>query len=70
MAIEIEALENFGRSTATGICSGTVIVRFDGPIETMHINVLFKDRGSREKNKAAAVARAKRLAFRFQGHEQ
>jgi hypothetical protein len=40
VALEIGALENFSRVAVAGIRSGAVIVRFDGPIETMHINVL------------------------------
>jgi hypothetical protein len=65
MAIEIEVADQIGMSAVTGVLQGTVIVRFDGPIETMQITVLFKDCGSRKANSAAAIAAAKRLAFRL-----
>jgi hypothetical protein len=65
MPIEIDVATNFSSSHVTGFLSGTVIVRFDGPIETMHINVLFADRHNRPANEAAAKAAAKHLALRL-----
>ena len=65
MAIEIDVADQIGMSAVAGVLQGTVIVRFDGPIETMRLTVLFKDCGSREANNAAAVAAAKQLAFRL-----
>jgi hypothetical protein len=65
MAIEIDVADEIGSSAVSGVLLATVIVRFDGPIETMHITVLFKDCGSREANNAAAIAAAKQLAFRL-----
>jgi hypothetical protein len=65
MAIEIDVVKHFGQSDVGGVLSGTVIVRFDGPIETMHINVLFKEQDSWEKNEVAAISAAKSLAFRL-----
>jgi hypothetical protein len=38
MAIEIEVTDNFGQSQVDRVLSASVIVRFDGPIETMRIN--------------------------------
>jgi len=46
-----------------------MVVRFDSPIENMHINVLFNDQGSREANKAEVISAAKRLALRL-AHEK
>jgi hypothetical protein len=65
MAIEIEVADQIGMSAVSGVLQATVIVRFDGPNETMQITVLFEDCGSREANNAAAIAAAKRLAFRL-----
>ena len=65
MEIEIDVAEHFGRLAVEGVLAGTVIVRFGNPIETMHVNVLFKDQGDRVANEAAAISAAKQLAFRF-----
>ena len=65
MAIDIDVADQIGMSATAGVLHGTVIVRFDGPIETMQVSVLFKDCGNREANNAAAVAAAKQLAFRL-----
>jgi hypothetical protein len=65
MAIEIDVVPGFGSSHLPGILSGTVIVRFDGPIETMQINVLFAQQPDQAANEAKAIAMAKQLAFRF-----
>jgi hypothetical protein len=65
MAIEIEVAYNFGKSQVDGVLLATVIVRFDGPIETMHINVLIRDRHVPADNRAEAISMAKQLAVRL-----
>lgn len=65
MAIEIEVAPYFSSSEVTGVLLGTVVVRFDGPIETMHITVLFSDCHDQAANEAEAKAKAKRLALRL-----
>jgi hypothetical protein len=69
MAIEIEVSDQIGSSAVHGILLGTMVVRFDSPIENMHINALFNDQGSREANKAEVISAAKRLALRL-AHEK
>jgi hypothetical protein len=65
VAIEIDVADEIGISGVSGVLQATVMVRFGGPIEKMHITVLFKDAGSRHANNAAAISAAKQLAFRL-----
>jgi hypothetical protein len=68
MAIEIDVVPNFAQSEVAGVLSGSVIIRFDGPVETMLVHVLFKDRADQTANEAAAISAAKHLAFRLTQH--
>jgi hypothetical protein len=65
MAIEIDVADEIAISGVSGVLQAAVIVPFGGPIETMHITVLFKDAGNQEANNATAISAAKHLAFRL-----
>ena len=68
MAIEIDVVPNFAQSEVAGVLSGSVIIRFDGPVETMLVHVLFKDRADQAANEEAAIRAAKQLALRLIRH--
>jgi hypothetical protein len=61
VAIEIEVAPYFSPSEVAGVLLGAVVVRFDGPIETMHITALFSDCNDQAANEAEAKAKGKQL---------
>jgi hypothetical protein len=65
MAMKISADVTRRGVSAPGILHYTVLVQFDGPVETLNITATIHDQNDKESNRAAAITRAKDLARQF-----